>query len=276
MFSYIICLIGNISFVMIWLQAFEIIDITPSNHRIGNFALSSISFFSYLLLTIRGFFVNGTSYLDDGELMFIISIFIGIYWICSIYALKESKNVTLERTTIKLRNDEFEIIKQSPVVFGDIVLPIGQDFPYINTYLKCKNGNIILLPRNYISEKHNIECDIIPIEKYGLNVYECVSLHICDNIKHKNEVIKKIITKWLIIQSIIGSIILVPILAYPTAPYTGGNLIMDIIYKIGSFVLMEIFGAIFTKIEKVIFKVFGYYIMLSSIVNLVEIIGLFI
>lgn len=277
----ILSLVGNLFFILLWMSAFGKISITK-NRRLGNLLLSSVPFLCYFVLGTMGTFEEdyGIPLNQSSEIMFMLAGFFGIWFVCCIYAYKNSSFE--EKITVNIKHNKYEIITQSPTVIGDASIPAGQDFPYVNNYIRCNDGKIILLPTHPISEKHDLEMEIVPIHKYGSNVYECVGLNIKDNKRTKLEKYLALIQKWCVLQGVLGAVILVPIFNYRNVPYTGGDFCMDVVTTLGSFVLLEVMGSLFSllvllyesKIWKIFWALFGGFIMMTGFSYLFEVMEL--
>lgn len=272
--------IGNMTFILLWMNAFHVINVMPNNKKLGNLILSIIPTACYLILAVMGTFEDGVPVNEAADVMYIMVFFFGIWTIVCLYAYK-MKSTKVE--TINLCATDYEIVTQSPVVFNGVSLPM-QDYSYVNNYIKCNDGRVILLTAHPINEKHVLLMDITPVEKYGPNVYECVKMTIMDNKRSKNEKYLTVMKLWLCINAILGTVLLVPIFDYPHLPYEGGDVFMDAMIKLGTFVLLEIIGSSFSllsliyesKAGKIFWKIFGGFIMIAGFSYFFEFIELLI
>ncbi len=132
---------------------------------------------------------------------------IGIF----IYGLVSNPNMYDEKNTktIILKKEDYNYVTQESTPIGGtgIVLPIGQDFPYISNYLYLpKTDEYILFSTHALNEPHDIEVIVTPAKDCGNNVYVCVELNILDV---KKSILEKyfILVKYLVmILIIVGAV----------------------------------------------------------------------
>ena len=112
----------------------------------------------------------------------------------------------------------------------------------LTKYLKCRDGNIILLSAHPILEKHDMELEILPVKKYGTNVYECIKMEMKDKRKTALEIYMSFVKIWLKIHIVLGAILLA--FAFSDFPWLHSSLFLEF----GRYTFMEFCGAAFSYI----------------------------
>lgn len=193
--------------------------------------------------------------------------FIGCY-----YEKKSGVNPTSDTKEITLKADQYTYVTQNGVSFGSAVLPLGKDFPYVNNYIFVPESNMyVLLTAQSLVEAHDIRVRMIPVKKYGDNVYECTGLEIIDTEEKTPREWYYLTIKVLLLSFLVlGSFALSYILTNLSADFPGW------VSRLGNACMVGAFGC-FTimlgknsesKISHYLWLAFGNFLLLIVLLSL--------